>query len=352
MPLISRILCFGVAAFLLVGILNSPTSAKDDDEVGYLGVYLEDLDEELRESIDYEGDGAFIDNVVEDSPAEEAGIKAGDVIIKFGKKEVTDASDLRRFVRATYPGEKVKIELIRNGKKKRVTAEIGELEDYESHSFSFKFDCDNFGDAFKHFFFTPKTKYHFHCSDRGFLGVNIQDFGEQLAEYFGVKNGALVTSVVENSPAEKTGIKAGDVIVEFRSREVEDCDDLRYLISKTDPDDEVDVKVIRNREEMTFTTKLDKSPKKCLEKKFKSHSGTKKIYKYHLKDLEKLKELEELKGLKKLKKLEGLEVNLEGLDKNLSDIDIQLNLQLDDLDDILDDIMDDMEIEFRPMLPD
>lgn len=99
-----------------------------DLEPGWLGVYIQNLDEDLKESVDADH-GVLVSKVVEDSPAEEAGIREGDVIVAFDKEKIEDTKDLQRAVRKTQPGAKAKITVLRKGKKKTFTADIKERED-------------------------------------------------------------------------------------------------------------------------------------------------------------------------------------------------------------------------------
>ena len=99
-----------------------------DNEQGYLGVYLQELTSDLKESLDLDESvkGVLISGVVEDSPAEEAGLEDGDVIISFDGKKVYSAKKLTGLVRKTEPGSRVKIKLIRDGDDKRLTVTLGE----------------------------------------------------------------------------------------------------------------------------------------------------------------------------------------------------------------------------------
>lgn len=89
---------------------------------------------------------------------------------------------------------------------------------------------------------------------RGWLGVSIQEVTPELAKSFGLKEkkGALVSSVFEGEPADKAGIKAGDVIIEFDGKEIHDYHELPRVVASTPPGKKVEVKVIRNGKEMTF----------------------------------------------------------------------------------------------------
>ncbi len=95
---------------------------------GYLGVFFKDLTAELAESFGYEGtSGALVNEVPEDSPADEAGIEAGDIIMEFEGHKIEDGNELRRRVAATGPGTRAKVKVWRDGKGKTFTVKLGDL---------------------------------------------------------------------------------------------------------------------------------------------------------------------------------------------------------------------------------
>ena len=93
-------------------------------EHGWLGVYLRGLDKDLKEELKTEK-GAVVTRVVDDSPAEEAGIEEDDAIIEYGGKKVADVENLSTLVKETKPGKKVKVTVLRDGKRKTLVAKIG-----------------------------------------------------------------------------------------------------------------------------------------------------------------------------------------------------------------------------------
>ena len=95
---------------------------------GWLGVYIQDLDSDLKESLKTD-DGALVSRVVEDSPAEKAGIQEGDVIVSINKDEIADTKSLQSTVKKIKPGTDAKISVLRKGKKKNLKAKIGEREE-------------------------------------------------------------------------------------------------------------------------------------------------------------------------------------------------------------------------------
>ncbi|MBM3213205.1 Do family serine endopeptidase, partial [Candidatus Poribacteria bacterium] len=93
---------------------------------------------------------------------------------------------------------------------------------------------------------------------RGWLGIQLQDIDSDIAEKYGLKEakGVLVAMVFDDSPAGKAGIKAGDLIIEFNGKNVEDGSHLKRLVASAGPNESVEVKVIRDKKERVFDVKL------------------------------------------------------------------------------------------------
>lgn len=97
---------------------------------------------------------------------------------------------------------------------------------------------------------------------RGYLGILLQPITAKLAKEFGLsdKTGALVSEVSQDSPAEKAGIKPGDVIVEFDGKKIEDANQLRWIVAKTKPGANVEVRIIRDGKQKTLQVKVGDWP--------------------------------------------------------------------------------------------
>ncbi|MFC1785772.1 S1C family serine protease [Candidatus Neomarinimicrobiota bacterium] len=107
-----------------------------DEKAGFLGVQIQDLSEQLRGYFKVEdGNGVLVSEVVKDSPAEKARLKAGDIITKVDDKDIKNAGDLTTTVRGYEPETKISVSVIRDGKKKNLEAILGEAE----NSFMYKF---------------------------------------------------------------------------------------------------------------------------------------------------------------------------------------------------------------------
>jgi serine protease Do len=99
---------------------------------------------------------------------------------------------------------------------------------------------------------------------RGWLGVSIQEVTSDLAEEFGVRNlkGALVSRVMKGSPADRAGIKQGDVILQFNGKDVEDTGHLRNMVSQTPISSKVKIKLLRQKKELEVEVVVSELPKK------------------------------------------------------------------------------------------
>jgi serine protease Do len=102
---------------------------------------------------------------------------------------------------------------------------------------------------------------------RGWLGVSIQEVTSELAEEFGVKNlkGALVSRVMKGSPADKAGIRQGDVILQYNGKEIEDTGHLRNMVSQTPIATKVKVRLLRQKKELEVEVLVSELPKKLAE---------------------------------------------------------------------------------------
>ena len=227
----------GVVVASVLGLTSLTAQEADEDQEapviatrmggGYMGVYLEEVDGEAVSRLGLSAErGALITKVTEESPASEAGLLADDVIVGFNGQPVESISALGRMVRETPAGRTVELDVIRNGRSRSVSVEIGErpgrvwlgpdMGDWDIRV------APGHGDHGEHRVFA--------FGGRGRLGVQLQPLGDQLAEYFGVSGGALIASVREDSPAAEAGLRAGDVITAIGDSDVEDPGDAARAI--------------------------------------------------------------------------------------------------------------------------
>ena len=174
----------------------------EDGEIkrGFLGVMLGEVTEELAQAFDTKPQGALVNEVLPDSPAERAGMKAGDIVIRYGDKAVDDISHLRLMVAGADPGEVVSLIVLRDGEEKELKVELGDLANSEVAHSSSSSQPTEFLD-----------------------GVRIRTLNDELRRTHGIKEshqGALVIGVDSNSAAARAGLRVGHLIVEVAQEPV------------------------------------------------------------------------------------------------------------------------------------
>jgi serine protease Do len=235
------------ALTLLVALLATGTPAQADP--GYLGVHLQDLDDALIEALDLGDatDGVLISDVVDDSPAEEAGLRRGDVITQFDGDAVRSVRSLTRKVRRADSGDEVVVGYLRKGDPREVTVTLGESPERE-------------------FFPRPPRAPSPEMPHRGMnmffeagqprLGVRVEPVGEDLGKYFGVDSGLLVLEVHEDSAAEAAGLEVGDVLLKLGDEPLQKVEDLREALADHDEGDEVALELMRDRSRTTVEVEV------------------------------------------------------------------------------------------------
>jgi serine protease Do len=250
----------------------------------FLGVYAEDINKEdmsrygLREVR-----GVGITQVVKDSPAEKAGLRKDDVIIRFEGDSVTSVRKLNRLVSEVAPDQTVKLNISRGGGEQEVAVTIGKrnesinaMEHWPGLDKLKGLDKIEGLDRLKEIekSLPPganvwkwegegpgKDGMIFAFGNHRRIGVSTMQLTKQLADYFGIGDGqgVLVTSVSDDSPAAKAGLKAGDVITAIDGEKVEGAGDLARGINKK-KDGEVTLTVIRNKSQRTINVTPKEDP--------------------------------------------------------------------------------------------
>ncbi len=183
----------------------------------YLGIWVWELDaaraKELRAPAD---SGVVVTLVSPGSPADQAGVRAGDVVSEFNGQKVEGIEQFSKLVRDTAPGHPVKLKVVRNGSTQMINAKTGSIS-----------AADRPGPVIVPQGLTRDATFHQPDVPRSvttwrspMLGVDAEPLFGQLASYFGVTEGVLVRNVAAGSPAEKAGLKAGDVITHVGKQSV------------------------------------------------------------------------------------------------------------------------------------
>jgi serine protease Do len=219
------------------------------------------------ESKDQSGkSGAAIVEVFAGSEAEAIGLKKGDIITGINNQPVSEPSDLLNALKDLDEGQEISLAVVRDGETKNFKAL---MKPFSGHAYAFHgdgFPRDvNFG-----FIPTPHAENFYRYmqvpeiagaeNKGGYLGVQVKSLSDQLQQYFEVSNGVLIEEVMKDSPAEKAGLKAGDVITAINDRKIEDPQDLVRTVNYYNPDEEVEVIFTRKGAEKEAKAVLTKKP--------------------------------------------------------------------------------------------
>ena len=176
---------------------------------GFLGVRPQEITRELAEANDLgDTEGIIIASVESDTPADKAGIEAGDVITAFDGASITSVTQFRRVVAGVTPGEKVEVRIVRDGRAKVLTAVLEERRD--------TFVAEE-----------PEEE-----DETRWFGLDIVELDDPMLDDIDIvaDDGVFVIDVERGSPAEDAGIAPGDVILRVGDRSVEDLDDYRDIM--------------------------------------------------------------------------------------------------------------------------
>lgn len=210
--------------------------------------------------------GVLIDDVRPGTPADKAGLKRGDIVVQFDGETVRSARQFSRLVQETPPGRTVKASIVRDGRRSdmeitpddrrgdvMISGDFGDyMRDLGGHLGR---DLERLGDHLPPFNFNFDFDMPSVTGRR--LGVAVDELTGQLAEYFGAKDGLLVTSVTEGSAASKAGLKAGDVITSANGDRVRSREDLLRALRDAREGDEVTIGIVRDKKESTVRAKVE-----------------------------------------------------------------------------------------------
>ena len=201
---------------------------------GYLGLLPQDVDENIAAALDLdENRGALVAEVVDGAPADDAGLKAEDVILEMDGEPIKDATDLRLKVAAKEPGTKVQLKVIRDGKEREITVKLGERPDDVQQAEA-----------------KPKTSRS--------LGFTVENLTSQTAKEYGYDKdeGVLVTSVKRSSIAYREGVREGDLIKAINRQRVTNVREFNNIVKKLKAGDIVFMRVKKGKDHYYVSFKL------------------------------------------------------------------------------------------------
>ena len=257
-----RLVVAACAAALFTTVFASPSYAQQGFEVFTIGANgvsigasVQDLPSEEAAKLKIES-GVRISSVQEGTPAARAGLKNGDIVVDFDGERVRSVTQFSRLVRESAPSRAVRTTVVRDGVRQtlNVTPEAARawtvpkgngtlIQPFSSTQKVTPFDS---GGNFNFSFVSPDAQ----------LGVTVTPLEGQLATYFGVKQGVLVSSVAAGTPAEAAGIKAGDVITSINGRTVEQPSQVIEAVRAAQAGSSVELKVVRDKKELTLKATL------------------------------------------------------------------------------------------------
>jgi serine protease Do len=225
-----------------------------------IGVSVSDVDAAIasRQKLTSEN-GAVVNQVRTNGPAAKAGLKVDDVIVAFDGETVRSARQFSRLVDETPDGREVSMTVVRDAARVnlKVTPEMSDgfpsLFSGNGSLQGFQFSTPNWAVSPQPFLGDRLLDFSDRSNSR--LGVDVQELTGQLGDFFGTKDGVLVTGVLDGTPAKAAGMKAGDVITKVNGRPVLNADDLRRRITGAAGD--ATITFFRDRKEQALTVKLD-----------------------------------------------------------------------------------------------
>ncbi|HZG54120.1 MAG TPA: PDZ domain-containing protein [Pyrinomonadaceae bacterium] len=269
----------------------------------HLGVSVESVTRENMNSFNLRGEprGVAVRDVLANSPAAKAGLQKNDVILRFDGEQVSSAQKLQRLINESAPEHTARLSISRGGTEQELSVKLGRREGFAPGAFgnfnfpqgqTFNFDADEFKrraeelsrnseewkkraqelgrnseemrrglEKFRAEGFGNNNNFArvYGMSGRR-IGITTQTLSEQLANYFGVagRAGLLVTSVAENSPAAKAGLRAGDVVTEVDGTRLNNANELSRALNRKDEGD-VSLTIVRDKKTRTVKVTPDRT---------------------------------------------------------------------------------------------
>jgi serine protease Do len=202
----------------------------------WLGVIIQSITQDLKDALNLKDiKGALVADVIKDGPAEKAGFKRGDVIVAFDGKEIKESNDLPLIVSTTPVGEKVHVDILRDGKKMTLQAKLGELPEEEELAIAGRE--------------TPSGPS---------LGMSVQELNPELARRYGITDteGLIIVRVDANSAAYEANLRVGDVIIEVDKEPMKDIGQYNRKIERYKAGDTILFLVKREGSTLYLTLKV------------------------------------------------------------------------------------------------
>jgi serine protease Do len=242
-----------------------------DEGASWLGVESLEISPEKAKELKLPAErGVLLERIVPDSPAAKAGLKDNDVITEINSQRIEGAAQFRRMIREIPAGRSVQFTVWRDGRAQTISVTLGKSEDHGNMWFktgprAFSFQLPNIE--------VPEVApmldmdmggYGVLAGSRPRLGIDAEDLSGQFGAYFGAPDGegVLVREVNAGSPAEKAGVKSGDVITSLNGERIRSLGDLREKLAGKRDEKTVKLGVLRNKSEVSMTVEMPPPPSK------------------------------------------------------------------------------------------
>ena len=251
----------------------------------YLGVSVEDVTRQNmgRYGLAGEPRGVAVTRVVKGSPAERAGLRENDVILKYDGEPVGTYRKLNRLIDESSPEHNARLTIHRGGSEQEVSITLGKREGNFAQVFGGtdllraeelrrraeegrgrgeeeRRRADEARRRWDEMRRNNQGSFSFGFGAGRRIGVSTTPLSKQLSDYFGAPgHGVIISSVTENSPADKAGLRAGDVITEADGQRIEQAGDLSRAINRRDDDGEITLTVVRDKKQRTFKVRPERS---------------------------------------------------------------------------------------------
>jgi serine protease Do len=243
----------------------------DDEGASWLGVESKEINSDKAKELKLPAErGVLLERIVPDSPAAKAGLEDNDVITEINGQRVEGAAQFRRMIHEIPAGRSVQFTVWRDGRAQTVSVTLGKSEDHGNMWFktaprAFSFQLPNIE--------VPEVApmpemdwggYGVLAGSRPRLGIDAEDLNGQFGAYFGAPDGegVLVREVNSGSPAEKAGVKSGDVITSLNGERIRSLGDLREKLAGKRDEKTVKLGVLRNKSEVSITVEMPPPPSK------------------------------------------------------------------------------------------
>jgi serine protease Do len=240
-----------------------------DEGASWLGVESQEISSEKAKELKLPAErGVLLERIVPDSPAAKAGLKDNDVITEINGQRVEGAAQFRRMIHEIPAGRSAQFTIWRDGRAQTISVTLGKSEDRGNswfktapRAFSFQLPRVEIPEVLD----MPDMDWSHGgmlAGARPRLGIDAEDLSGQFGAYFGAPDGegVLVRAVNAGSPAEKAGVKSGDVITSLNGERIRSLGDLREKLAGKRDEKTVKLGVLRSKSEVSITVELPAPP--------------------------------------------------------------------------------------------